>query len=46
MSASGPPTAHPLDPLSAEEVTAAVGLVLADGRFDQERTRFAYVGVR
>ncbi|MDE3086725.1 MAG: primary-amine oxidase [Acidobacteriota bacterium] len=45
VSASGPPAAHPLEPLTAEEISAAVGLVLADPRFDEEQTRFAYVGL-
>jgi len=35
---------HPLDPLTAEEITAAVALVRADPRFD-DRVRFAYVGL-
>ena len=45
MSGTSPSPAHPLDALSAEEIAAAVGLVLADPRFDPERTRFAYVGL-
>jgi primary-amine oxidase len=35
---------HPLAPLSAEEIAAAVSLVRADPRFG-ETTRFAYVGL-
>lgn len=42
--AAPPATSHPLDPLTAEEVAAAVALVRADGRFD-DRVRFAYVGL-
>jgi primary-amine oxidase len=37
-------TGHPLQPLTAEEITAAVALVLADPRFD-DRVRFAHVGL-
>ena len=42
---SAPAAAHPLDPLSVAEISAAVALVLGDARFDAERTRFAYVGL-
>ncbi|HML00199.1 MAG TPA: primary-amine oxidase [Acidimicrobiales bacterium] len=44
MSVSSAAATHPLDSLTAEEVTAAAALVMADAHFD-EHARFAYVGL-
>jgi len=44
MSVSSSVATHPLDSLTADEVTAAAALVMADTRFD-EKARFAYMGL-